>query len=61
MDPKQIGFRRVLRTKRLMSEHCTEVSRVADELGKRGLLDLADDLRLSLRSIREIGGVAAQR
>lgn len=50
----QTGYRRVIRSIRIMDEHCKEVDRVAAELGKRGLVDLADDLRLSVRSLRTL-------
>lgn len=45
------GYRRVIRSIRLTNEHCKEVNRVANELGRRGLIDLADDLRMSVRKL----------
>ena len=35
-----------------LDQHCLEIDRVATELGKRGLIDLADDLRLAVRNLR---------
>lgn len=51
---KVIPLRRwhMLRSHRVVDEHCREVARVAGVLGRRGLSDLADDLRLSVRSVR---------
>jgi hypothetical protein len=54
MTPQQTGYRRVIRSKRIMADHIAEVERVADELGKRGLIDLADDLRLSVRELKKL-------
>lgn len=54
-------YRRLLRNMRLMTEHKAEVQRVEVELRKRGLLDLADDLHLSLKKITHmtVAGVKA--
>lgn len=42
--------REALSLERQKRQHMArEMKRVADELGKRGLLDLADDLRLAAR------------
>jgi hypothetical protein len=48
------GLLRILRSMRIMDAHCQEIERIATELGKRGLLDLADDLRMSVRKLRPL-------
>lgn len=56
MDDQKVtgSFRQMIRNLRLLDDHKAEVERVANELGSRGLLDLADDLRLSLKTLRTI-------
>ena len=48
------GYRRVLRTIRVMDEHIKTVDRVAKELDLRGQMELADELRISAHTLRTL-------